>query len=205
MPSTTETVPHSAMNKLFGTDSTEVYLISQEWAQPLQAYLTANETRLAPYEPAREPDYYTLEGVQARIAAALDMHRQRQGISMLFTSKNSTQVIGVINFSGFMYGVFQAGYVGYSIDSDYEGKGIMSEVLSQALEYVRKHYGLHRIMANYLPDNHRSARLLNTLGFEQEGYAKSYLKINGQWRDHVLTALVFDESHSTTTSTIEGQ
>jgi len=49
---------------------------------------------------------------------------------------------------------------------------------------------LHRIMANYRPENERSARVLSGLGFQQEGFARSYLKINGEWADHVLTALV---------------
>jgi ribosomal-protein-alanine N-acetyltransferase len=45
-------------------------------------------------------------------------------------------------------------------------------------------------MANYMPRNERSAKLLASLGFEREGYAKRYLQIAGQWEDHVLTALV---------------
>jgi ribosomal-protein-alanine N-acetyltransferase len=45
-------------------------------------------------------------------------------------------------------------------------------------------------MANYMPGNERSARLLERLGFEREGYAKAYLNIAGRWQDHVLTALV---------------
>ena len=45
-------------------------------------------------------------------------------------------------------------------------------------------------MANYLPSNTRSEALLERLGFEREGYAKSYLQIGGRWRDHVLTAKV---------------
>jgi ribosomal-protein-alanine N-acetyltransferase len=49
---------------------------------------------------------------------------------------------------------------------------------------------LHRIMANYIPGNERSARLLERLGFEREGYAKAYLNIAGRWQDHVMTALV---------------
>ncbi len=48
---------------------------------------------------------------------------------------------------------------------------------------------MHRIMANYMPHNMRSGHLLTKLGFEREGYAKQYLQINGEWRDHVLTAL----------------
>jgi ribosomal-protein-alanine N-acetyltransferase len=44
-------------------------------------------------------------------------------------------------------------------------------------------------MANYIPTNERSGLLLKRLGFAVEGYARDYLLINGQWRDHVLTAL----------------
>jgi ribosomal-protein-alanine N-acetyltransferase len=45
-------------------------------------------------------------------------------------------------------------------------------------------------MANYMPRNDRSGRLLGRLGFEKEGYAKRYLKIEGLWEDHVLTAKI---------------
>jgi len=45
-----------------------------------------------------------------------------------------------------------------------------------------------------MPKNTRSANLLKTLGFEQEGYAKNYLLINGRWEDHVLNALINSRS-----------
>jgi ribosomal-protein-alanine N-acetyltransferase len=44
-------------------------------------------------------------------------------------------------------------------------------------------------MANYIPVNERSGRLLRRLGFTVEGYARDYLLIAGKWEDHVLTAL----------------
>jgi len=46
------------------------------------------------------------------------------------------------------------------------------------------------VMANYRPENERSHRLLQRLGFEQEGRARSYLNIDGRWRDHILTSLI---------------
>jgi ribosomal-protein-alanine N-acetyltransferase len=45
-------------------------------------------------------------------------------------------------------------------------------------------------MANYRPENERSARVLERLGFEREGLAREYLFIDGAWRDHVLTSLL---------------
>lgn len=65
----------------------------------------------------------------------------------------------------------------------------MSEAVKKATEYMFEEQNIHRIMANYIPSNQRSAKLLQSLGFTIEGLAKNYLLINGQWEDHVLTSL----------------
>lgn len=66
----------------------------------------------------------------------------------------------------------------------------MREVLEVGIAWAFDELGLHRLMANYMPRNERSARLLASLGFEREGYAKRYLQIAGAWEDHVLAALI---------------
>ncbi len=72
-------------------------------------------------------------------------------------------------------------------------KELMREALTGAIGYVFERYGLHRIMANHMPANRRSGQLLARLGFEVEGRARAYLKINGAREDHVLTALIAPE------------
>ena len=72
----------------------------------------------------------------------------------------------------------------------HQGSGLMFEALSAALPFALEHLGLHRIMANYQPHNERSGKLLRRLGFAVEGYARDYLYIDGEWRDHVLTAIM---------------
>lgn len=79
-------------------------------------------------------------------------------------------------------------YLGYSVDHSSQGRGVMYEALDTLIPVVFSQFGLHRIMANYMPRNERSGRLLQRLGFEKEGYAKDYLQIAGRWEDHVLTA-----------------
>jgi ribosomal-protein-alanine N-acetyltransferase len=66
----------------------------------------------------------------------------------------------------------------------------MREALLKANAYVFDSLGLHRIMANYMPSNERSAHVLDRLGFTREGLAKDYLKIDGRWEDHILTSLI---------------
>ena len=67
----------------------------------------------------------------------------------------------------------------------------MSEAVKRAIQYMFEEQKIHRIMANYMPSNERSAQLLHKLGFTIEGLAKEYLLINGQWEDHVLTSLIY--------------
>ena len=89
-----------------------------------------------------------------------------------------------------MVGMFKACDLGYAIDQAHEGQGLMQEVVAAGIDYLFRERGLHRIMASYMPANRRSGALLARLGFEQEGYARDYLMINGRWEDHILTALL---------------
>lgn len=179
-------------HKAFSTSQSDVFFFSHEIAEPFQDYLLNNKERLAPFEPKRSVEYYSLDSLNQRIDSAIQDQLQKQAVCLVFTTKNTSQIIGNINFTGMMFGVFQACYLGFSIDRDFEDKGIMHEVLLEAISYMRDQYGLHRIMANHLPNNIRSERLLGKLGFVREGYAKSYLKINGRWQDHVLNSLIFE-------------
>ena len=65
----------------------------------------------------------------------------------------------------------------------------MTTVVEQGTRIMFSDYGLHRIEANYMPRNARSARVLERCGFVREGFAEAYLEINGKWEDHVLTSL----------------
>lgn len=102
-------------------------------------------------------------------------------------------IIGRCNFSQIFRGPFQACYMGYDIDKAYEGKGLMVEGIQKAIQYMFQEQNLHRIMANYVPSNDRSAKLLQNLGFKIEGKAEKYLLINGKWEDHILTSLTNDQ------------
>jgi [ribosomal protein S5]-alanine N-acetyltransferase len=107
----------------------------------------------------------------------------------IFKKEQLDNMIGICNFTQIFRAPFHACYLGYKIDYEYEGRGLMYEALQRAIQYVFEDLHLHRIMANYMPNNTRSAKLLDRLGFVIEGYAREYLLINHQWEDHVLTAL----------------
>jgi len=109
---------------------------------------------------------------------------------LLMFNREDDRLIGTCNFANIVRGAFQACHLGFSIAQDAQGQGLMAEGLRLAIDYVFKDMGLHRVMANHRPENLRSARLLARLGFQREGEARAYLKINGIWADHVLTSLI---------------
>lgn len=159
-------------------------------ASTLQQYYLDNRTHLARWEPAKPKDFYTVEVTRARIATMQENFINDRGVHFIAFTDDKTQVLGVCNFTSITRGVFQACYLGFSIAEVHQAKGLMREFLQPCIHYMFTQKRLHRIMANHLPDNARSAKLLHSLGFAREGYAKAYLKIAGKWQDHVLRAKV---------------
>jgi len=149
-----------------------------------QAFEERNSTRLSPWRS-------TVSDPKTQILKWQSELEENRAIRFaVFLRENSDgEIIGFCNFSQIFRGPFQACYLGYQIDAGHEGMGLMSEAVEKGIQYMFEKQNLHRIMANYMPSNKKSARLLNKLGFVIEGEAKKYLLINGQWEDHILTSL----------------
>ena len=162
--------------------------VSVVFSHQLLEYQIDNRTHLQPWEPLRRSDFFTLDTMRARARTMANSIAVGEALHWLMLEGDT--VIGECNFTNIVRGPFLACHLGYSIDHRREGRGLMREALAASIDYVFERMELHRIMASYRPENTRSERLLNALGFEREGYAPAYLKINGAWADHVLTALV---------------
>lgn len=166
-------------------------LLQSDNAHLLFAYRKRNLAHVAPWEPARKPDEGSLEEACQRVAA-LSAQGFVDGVSVHFIAidRETGTMLAGCNFTNIVRGIFQACNLGYSVDHTRQGQGLMFEVAQAGIAYMFGTQGLHRVMANHMATNLRSEKLLRRLGFEREGYARAYLKIGGQWEDHVLNALV---------------
>lgn len=160
-------------------------------APRMLAYVEENREHFAPWAPPEPAGYYTEKLWREYFQTARRQFEQDIALRLVFFSRDDEKgaVLGDCNFSNFVRGPFQACYLGYKISKQVEGRGLMREALSAAIPYVFETLRLHRIMANYVPTNERSGRLLRKLGFTVEGYARDYLLVGGAWRDHILTSL----------------
>ncbi|WP_164928967.1 GNAT family N-acetyltransferase [Gloeobacter violaceus] len=162
-----------------------------DFAPRFAAFYRHNREHLATWDPPYPPQFYTEEHWRTKLAdeQANYLAGTQLRLVLLARAAPDEPLVGFCNFSQIVRKAFQACYLGYSLDKQAVGRGLMSEGLAEAIAYVFGTLGLHRIMANYLPTNVRSGRLLRRLGFVVEGYARNYLFIDGQWRDHILTSL----------------
>ncbi|MEM1452017.1 MAG: GNAT family N-acetyltransferase [Planctomycetota bacterium] len=170
-------------------------------AQRVLEYCKRNRAHLSAWEPRRPDEYFTKSFWVRQLAGAREEYEAGASVRTILVRRDPTahregregRVIGVVNLSQIVRGAFQAGVLGYSLDREFEGQGLMTEGLGALVDHALDELGLHRLMAAYRPENARSAGVLERLGFEKEGFAKNYLFIDGAWRDHVLTALVRTE------------
>jgi ribosomal-protein-alanine N-acetyltransferase len=165
---------------------------SPEQAAALRDYMARNGEHFGPFLPALPEGLDTLEFWHERLHAWREELAADQSLRLLLLERGRRDgpVIGDLAFTNIVRGPFQACHLGYKLDHQHVGRGLMKEALGAALDYAFVTLKLHRVMANYQPTNERSGKLLRRLGFTVEGYARDYLFLNGAWRDHILTSLI---------------
>ncbi len=103
------------------------------------------------------------------------------------------ELAGQVTVSGLVGGSASMGSIGYWIDERFAGKGIIPTAVAMAADYCFDVVGIHRIEIAIRPENAKSLRVVEKLGFREEGMRPRYLHINGDWRDHRVFALNADE------------
>ena len=157
-------------------------------AEELADYQQRNRERFRPFSPARTDIFYTTsywKSVRRR-----STRERRQETALRWVLVDEQQVIAQISMDQIVRGAFQSAVLGYALDGSFEGQGLMTQSLQSVIDFSFRTLNLHRLSANHIPENERSARVLARLGFEREGLAKSYLRLNGVWCDHVLNSLL---------------
>lgn len=166
----------------------EVKILTPEDSDAMLNYYVRNKNHLKAYEPSRDEIFYTIK-TQKNIL--MESYKQfLNGLSINCGIFNEEGLIGKIQLSNIVMGVFRNCFVGYSMDIDHQGKGYMKEALNLMIDYAFNDMGLHRLEASTLVDNIKSQRVLAACGFQNIGVSEKYLFINGAWRDHKIFYLI---------------
>jgi ribosomal-protein-alanine N-acetyltransferase len=157
-----------------------------EWAELREK----SRSFLTPWEPLWPIDDLTRASFRYRVRRHAEEMARDEAYSFFIFREEDDALMGGLSFGHVRRGVSQAATLGYWMGEPYAGKGYMTRAVRAACAYAFEKRGFHRIEAACLPTNEPSKRLLERVGFKQEGYARAYLNINGQWRDHLLYALL---------------
>lgn len=161
-----------------------------------QWYQLRSESRpfLEPWEPTWRPDEMTESAFRSRVVRNEQEFASGQAVPLFLFHKPGESLLGGLTIGHIRRGAGQNCMIGYWMGERHAGRGHMYAALKLAIPYIFSTLELHRIEAACIPDNSRSIRLLEKAGFEREGYLRQYLRINGQWRDHVLFSLLSDDA-----------
>lgn len=163
------------------------------------AYVRAVETsaaHLAPWSPAMEP------GETHDLLFTRNLTRTIEGIARdadyrFAAWHDDGRLAGMFNLNNIVRGVFQNAFAGWWLSVDSIGRGYgfeaLEAVLTRAFLPKPEGLGLHRVQANIIPTNGPSVKLAERVGFRCEGLARAYLKIAGEWQDHLMFAKLASE------------
>jgi len=155
------------------------------------SYYGLNRDHLQPFSPTFAPDFLDERMWQEQVRIRTREHAAGESFrAFLFPRSDPDKIVGNLNLTQVHRGALQSCVLGYNLAHGEQGKGYMTEAVNGAVAFAFERWRLHRVAANYMPRNERSAAVLQRCGFQVEGLAPAYLLINGRWEDHVLTAIV---------------
>jgi len=150
--------------------------LTSEDADELSALLIENREFLARVEPARDERFFTIAGQRERI----------EGDALSFAILAGNRIAGTVTLSNIVRGPFQSATLGYWVAERLGGRGLATQAVQEVVAIAFEELRLHRLQAATLIDNVASQRVLEKNGFEPIGLARRYLRIAGDWRDHLL-------------------
>jgi [ribosomal protein S5]-alanine N-acetyltransferase len=177
------------------TDRLFLKVLDENFAPQVLDYYQRNDEFLKQWEPQRDQEFYTIPYQQNILQSELDKIQAGQQFRVWLFKKEEdfSKTIGTVALSNIVRGAFQSCHLGYKLDAQEINQGYMTEALQSVARYAFEDLHLHRIEANIIPRNQISLKVVQKLGFYDEGLAKKYLRINGTWEDHIHMVLLNEE------------
>jgi len=159
-------------------------------ARELEALLLSNREWLERWE-ATSPGARGRWDVRAGIRSLLDQAADRTALPFVIECDGA--MAGQLTVSGMAYGALSSAALGYWVGRAFAGRALAPTATALATDYCLHELGLHRMEICIRPENERSLRVVQKLGFRYEGLRRRYIHIDGDWRDHFCFAVVREE------------
>jgi [ribosomal protein S5]-alanine N-acetyltransferase len=145
---------------------------------------------LRPWEPTWSDTELSRSAFHERRTRAISESRAGTAHVFFIFENETNSLAGGITLGAIRYGVSRSGQIGYWMGQKFAGQGFMQDAVKTLTTFGFETLKLHRLEAACIPSNQRSIMVLEKTGFTREGLLKSYLKIDGEWQDHLLFARI---------------
>jgi ribosomal-protein-alanine N-acetyltransferase len=153
-----------------------------------------NASWLRPWEPTNPETPLSRTSLGPYLAMTRTMRQEaRKGLTLPWVVTYDGKFVGQLTVGSIIWGSARSAQVGYWIDEAYAGRGIVPTALALAIDQCFFRVGLHRIEATIRPENAASRRVVEKLGFRDEGLRRRSLHIDGAWHDHICYALTVED------------
>lgn len=159
-------------------------------AKKLERLVLGNREWLRPWE-ATNPNGPNSFDIKSQIRGLLKQMDQYQGLPLVI--EHEGELVGQLNVSNILHGSVSSAILGYWIAPEAAGKSITPRAVALTSDYLFNVVGLHRVEIDIRPENSASLRVVEKLGFRFEGLKERFIHINGEWRDHFVFALTYEE------------
>lgn len=166
---------------------------AEEWSSWAELRAVSRDY-LTPWEPVWPADALTETSYLRRVRRLASEWKNDEGYTFHVFEREKGRLVGGIGMTQMRRGVAQTATIGYWIGEPYERRGYTTEAVRLIVRFAFERLQLHRIEAACLPENIASRRVLEKAGFVREGYARLYLRIAGDWRDHLTFALLAEDA-----------
>lgn len=182
-----------SMQNYYETERLVLKVLDETYAKLVLDYYVRNKAFLDEWEPVKDDTFYTEEYQCEQLNKELIKIENGDALRLWIFKKDDDKIIGSIAFNNIVRGAFLSCHLGYKSDKDEKRRGYITEAIRKGIDIIFNEFGLHRIEANIMPKNKASLRVVEKLGFYNEGLAYKYLRINGKWEDHIHMVLLNDK------------
>jgi RimJ/RimL family protein N-acetyltransferase len=124
-----------------------------------------------------------------RMTAENELAKDGDYLTLAVTVAGDNTVIGHVELS-LLSVEHQQGEIGYIFHPDHQGKGYATEAAREMLRLGFDEMGMHRVIGRCSARNTPSARVMARLGMRQEAHFVECRKVNGEWREELVFAML---------------
>lgn len=164
-------------------------LLTLSDAPKVRQLVDENREYLREWLPWVDSDH-KLSDTEGFIQANLNAWENKTALTMGVWYKED--LVGLISFHEIVL-LHRYCSIGYWLAESFQGKGIMTEACKAMINYAFEKLDLYKVEIKVATENHKSRKIPESLGFQQEGIRRQIEWVNRSFKDHAWYGLLKSE------------